>query len=109
MPILYGLKTCDTCRTAAKELERAGRTVTFRDVRADPLDDGTISRFLAAFGETLINRRSATWRGLPEGDRGKADADLLAAYPALMKRPVIEDGDVLTLGWDKSFVKRHLG
>ena len=32
--ILYGISTCDTCKTAQKALVRAGHDVTFRDVRA---------------------------------------------------------------------------
>ena len=35
--ILYGISTCDTCKKALKELERAGKDVTFRDIRSAPL------------------------------------------------------------------------
>lgn len=109
MPIVYGLKNCDTCRRAAAALAGTGREVTFRDIRAKRLDDATLGRFLAAFGDALINRRSTTWRGLSQSERAAPDATLLAAYPTLMKRPVIEDGDILTLGWDTTVAARHLG
>ncbi|MFT3688215.1 arsenate reductase family protein [Paenirhodobacter sp.] len=100
--ILYGIPTCDTCRKARKALEQAGHRVDFRDVRAEPLSAAEIGRFLAAFGERLVNRSSTTWRGLSEAERAAAPADLLAAHPALMKRPVIAEGERLTLGWDKA-------
>lgn len=109
MPTLYGLKACDTCRKAAKEMESAGRSVTFRDVRAEPLDAGTIARLLDVFGDALVNRRSTTWRGLSDAERQANGADLLATHPTLMKRPVIEDGGHLTLGWDRSVAAQHLG
>ncbi|MGV6811609.1 MAG: arsenate reductase family protein [Brevirhabdus sp.] len=106
---LYGLKTCDTCRKAAKALEAAGKDVDIVDIRQDPLDGRTRARFLAAFGDALVNRRSTTWRGLSQSERD-ADAEaLLAMHPTLMKRPVIEDGQVLTLGWDKAAQAAHLG
>ena len=99
--IVYGIPTCDTVKKAIAALRAAGHDVTFRDVRATPLTPAERAEFLAAFGEAVINRASATWRGLSEGERaGGADA-LLAAHPTLMKRPVIRAGDTLHLGWAK--------
>ncbi len=99
---LYGLKTCDTCRKALKALEGAGHSVRLVDVRAEPLGAAQLADFLATFGDALVNTRSTTWRGLSEDDRKGAPADLLAAHPALMKRPVIRaDDGALYLGWGK--------
>ena len=109
MITLFGLKTCDTCRKALKSLEAAGQPVTFRDVRAEPLDAETRARFLEAFGDALINTRSTTWRGLSEAERTAAPSALLAAHPTLMKRPVIDGPGGLTLGWTKDAQAAHLG
>jgi len=98
--ILYGLTTCDTCRKARRAFESAGRTVVFRDVRAEALTADERGRFLAEFGDRLINRASTTWRGLDEAARDLAPDLLLARHPALMKRPVIERAGKLWLGWD---------
>lgn len=100
--VIYGLNACDTCRAARRALEAAGHAVAFRDVRDAPLDAETRARFLDAFGEALVNRRSTTWRGLSEAERAAAPEALLAAHPTLMKRPVIEAGGRLYLGWDAS-------
>lgn len=99
--ILYGLKTCDTCRKAMAALRAAGKTVTLRDIREAPLSDAERAEFLAAFGERLANRSSTTWRGLTEAERALPLADCLARHPALMRRPVIRARDgTLHLGWD---------
>lgn len=98
--ILYGLPSCDTCRKAKKALLAAGHEVVLRDVRAEPLSGDQIAGFLAAFGDKLINRKSTTWRQLSEDERASEPAALLAAHPALMKRPVVVAGDRQTLGWD---------
>ena len=108
MVTLYGLKSCDTCRKALRELENAGFSVVFRDIREDPLDDGLRQRFLAAFGDSLLNRRSTTWRSLPDAERRASPGQLLAEHPTLMKRPVIDSGGVLTLGWDEAAKATHL-
>jgi arsenate reductase-like glutaredoxin family protein len=96
---VYGLKTCDTCRKAVKELEAAGHAVEFVDIRATPLGEADLARFLDTFGARLVNTRSTTWRGLSEVERAEAPQALLTAHPSLMKRPVIEAGGALHLGW----------
>lgn len=92
--IVYGLKTCDACRKVLKSNESA----RLRDVRAEPLTPTEIDRFLAVLGDALVNRRSATWRQLDAAERAAPPAVLLARYPALMKRPVIEEGGNLRIG-----------
>ncbi|EPX76294.1 arsenate reductase family protein [Salipiger mucosus] len=95
---LYGLKNCDTCRKALKALPRA----TFVDVRGDGVPPEVLRDARARFGDKLINTRSTTWRGLSEDDRAGDPLELLAVHPALMKRPLIVDGDRMYLGWDKT-------
>lgn len=107
--ILYGIPTCDTCRKALAALSAAGHDVTFRDVRKAPLSGDDIARFLGVFGDRLVNRASTTWRGLEEAERATLPAGLIAAYPALMKRPVVEGDGKLTLGWDKTAQAVWLG
>jgi len=97
--ILYGIPTCDTCRKALAQIRAAGLPVSFRDIRAAPLAADEIAGLLAALGPGLVNRASATWRGLDAAAREGDAAALLAAHPALMKRPVIRRGGQVTMGW----------
>ena len=101
---LYGLKNCDTCRKALKALGAAGVEHAFADVRADGVSKEQIAGWAGAVGwQKLLNTKSTTWRGLPDGE--KADVDeakavaLLAEHPTLLKRPVIEAGGKVTVGW----------
>lgn len=97
---VYGIRNCDTVRKAMKALEAAGKAPVLVDVRETPLQEADLQRFFSSFGEALVNRRSATWRGLDEAERAGDPVRQLAAHPTLMKRPVIEEGETLTLGWD---------
>ena len=108
MTRLYGISNCDTCRKARKTLEKSGVAVVFRDIREDPLTPGEIARFLREFDAELVNSRSTTWRGLDEAARARPPEALLAEHPTLMKRPVIETGKVLTLGWSDAIAARHI-
>ncbi len=92
---IYGLKNCDSCRKAINSLPNA----VFIDTRATPMSIDKLEAFLAAFPDTLVNRRSTTWRNLSEEARTGNPIDLISEHPALMKRPVIEVDGKFLLGW----------
>lgn len=93
---LYGLKNCDTCRKALKSLADAELV----DVRDKGVPENVLMTAISLFGAKLVNTRSTTWRNLAESERARPPAELLKAYPTLMKRPLIAlpDGQLL-LGW----------
>lgn len=98
----YGLKSCDTCRAALKALAAAGISPDVFDVRADGLPDETILQLIDTHGvDTVINRRSTTWRGLDAAAQTGDPVALIKANPTLIKRPVIikEDGTSY-IGWN---------
>lgn len=97
--ILYGIATCDTCKKAMKALERAGRDVTFRDIRAEPLSPAEIAEIVGEFGDAAVNKQSTTYRGFNEFLKGSDPEAQIAAQPTVMKRPVIR-ADRWHLGWD---------
>ncbi len=102
--VLYGLKTCDICRKALKLLPQAA----FVDVRTDGVPEEVMAQAFSQFGDSLLNTRSTTWRGLSEIERDRSPLELLAEHPALMKRPLIDNDDQLTLGWSAD-VQKTLG
>ncbi len=102
--IIYGIKTCDTCRKALKKLDNA----VLHDVRSDGFPPDLLDRALAAFGKDLLNTRSTTWRGLGESDRERPVLALIRDHPTLMKRPLIDAGGTLYLGWGVD-VQKALG
>ena len=93
---IYGIKACDTCRKALKEIEGS----VLHDVRDAPLSEARLKIFHDMFGEKLLNMRSTTWRGLSGEDCQIAPIQLLLAHPTLMKRPIIASHDHTTIGWD---------
>lgn len=105
---IYGLGHCSTVQKARAELEAAGWQIEFRDVAKEPLDSAEWQGLLKDFGDKLVNRASLTWRGMSDEERARPPLDMLAAKPALMKRPAILQGDNRLLGWTAN-VKRALG
>ncbi len=79
------------------------------DLREEGVPESTLRRFYEAFGDQLLNRRSTTWRSLGEDERSSDPLALMAVYPALIKRPVIEKaGGRLYLGWSREVRKALL-
>lgn len=101
---LYGLKNCDTCRKARQWLAGQGIDHDFHDLREDGLDAGRLRGWLEVMDwETLLNRRSTTWRQLDPAEREPLDAaraeKLMLAHPALVKRPVLEHSTGVLVGF----------
>ncbi len=111
---VFGLKNCDTCRRARKELDAAGARYDFHDVREDGVTKAQIAKWAKIAGwETLLNKSSTTWRGLPDDQKAsltetKAVA-LMAAHPALIKRPLIVRGETeVHVGWTAAVKEKIL-
>ncbi|MBK0327627.1 arsenate reductase [Rhodobacteraceae bacterium F11138] len=102
--VIYGLKTCDTCRKALKLLPQA----QFVDVRAQGVPLPVLQAAEHEFGKALLNTHSTTWRGLDQDQRDRPVLDLLADHPVLMKRPLIDVDGQLYLGWTPE-VQARLG
>lgn len=100
--ILYGISTCDTCKKALKALEAAGKEVTFRDIRKDPLSEAEIARITGEFGDRAVNRSSTTYRSFSAFLKASEAEAQIAAQPTVMKRPLIDADGKLYLGWDPS-------
>ncbi|WP_372720834.1 arsenate reductase [Immundisolibacter sp.] len=101
---LYGIKNCDTVKKSRAWFAARGVQMPFHDLRRDGLDDLRARRWLAALGATrLVNRSGTTWRALTAEQQTIPDDDtliaLLRAQPALIRRPVVELGDRITVGF----------
>tara|TARA_R110002095_G_scaffold182350_1_gene159652 strand:+ start:627 stop:977 length:351 start_codon:yes stop_codon:yes gene_type:complete len=103
MITLYGLKNCDTCKLALKEIAAAGLEHRFVDIRAEADLMALVPVWVKIAGaKLLLNTRSTSWRALTMQEQKLADTEpaaLLIANPTLVKRPVIEAGGELHVGW----------
>ena len=101
---VYGLKNCDSCRNAMKWLENSEIESEFYDFRDKGIYRASVVKWIDAVGwENLLNRRSTTWRSLTaeitRSIDGNSVIDLILEKPALIKRPVFEQGDKVLIGF----------
>lgn len=74
------------------------------DLREDGLSAALLEHLLERVPVLeVLNRRSTTWRNLPEEDKQEIDAnkarELIMANPTLLKRPLLDIGDTLRVGY----------
>ena len=106
MITVYGIPNCDTVKKARAWLTEHGVEHHFHDFKKQGVSEAELDRWLAAVGwESVINRKGTTWRQLDEAVRAGvtdvASARAVAlANPSLIKRPVVQWTDGITVGFD---------
>ena len=106
-PVVYGIENCDQVRKARSWLRAHGIGARFHDFRRDGLNADMLERWLAHLPwDALLNRRGQAWRKLDPKLRtqvlDKTTAiEAMLADPLLVRRPVIEAGDRLLVGFSE--------
>lgn len=101
---LFGIKNCDTVKKARKWLDAQGVDYRFHDFREDGLDKAQVKSWIAELGwETLVNKRSTTWKQLDAATRESLNdstvVPIILDNPTLIKRPLLDTGDHRRVGF----------
>jgi arsenate reductase len=101
---IYGIKSCDTMKKARTWLESHGVKYEFHDYKASGIDAATLARWSKQAGwQTLLNRSGTTFRKLPDAQKADLDErkalELMRAQPSMIKRPVLEIGTRIVVGF----------
>ncbi len=104
MTTIYGIKNCDTMKKARAWLDAHKIAYAFHDYKASCVHKATLDGGAKTVGwETLLNRAGTTFRKLPEADKDglteKKAIALMLAQPSMIKRPVLDKGGKLTVGF----------
>ena len=101
---IYGIKNCDTMKKARAWLDKHKVDYDFHDYKAEGIDRKTLEGWAKEVGwETLLNRAGTTFRKLPDTERENVTAkkaiSLMLEQPSMIKRPVLDQGGKLTVGF----------
>lgn len=113
-PTIYGIPNCDTMKKARVWLDSKGLAYVFHDYKKAGIDAATLKRWCDAVGyAVLLNTRGTTFRALDAADKVDIDEDkaiaLMTAHPSLIKRPVLEFGGGLLVGFKAEAFQEALG
>jgi len=101
---IYGIKNCDTMKKARAWLEAHGIEHDFHDYKVAGVERAKLEAWAKIVGwEVLLNRAGTTFRKLPDDQKQNLDERkalaLMLAQPSMIKRPVLERGKTLLVGF----------
>lgn len=104
-PKIYGIRNCDTMKKAFAWLDARNIAYEFHDYKKDGVSQAKLKEWAARAGwEKLANTRGPTWRKIPDAQRENATEArvlaLLARNTSAIKRPIVESGSKLLIGFD---------
>ena len=110
---VYGIKNCDTMKKARVWLDSNGVQYEFHDYKTAGIDADVLKRWAGEVGwEVLLNRAGTTFRKLSDeqktGLNERKAIALMVAQPSMIKRPVLEKGRKLLVGFDPAVYKKEL-
>jgi Spx/MgsR family transcriptional regulator len=105
---IYGIPNCDTVKKSLDWLKKNKVEFTFHDFKKEAITATQLKAWSKAVGrDTLLNKKSATWRALTPAEQEAASTEkgaiaLMQEKPSIIKRPVVEwvNGKI-TAGFDE--------
>ena len=101
---IYGIKNCDTMKKARTWLDAHKVAYDFHDYRASGIERSALEGWAGKVGcDVLLNRAGTTFRALPDADKAnlpeKKAIALMLGQPSMIKRPVLDVGGKLLVGF----------
>ena len=102
---IYGIRNCDTMKKAFAFLDQRKVAYEFHDYKKDGVPPGKLKEWARRLGwAKLANTRGPTWRKIPDEEKAGMNETralvLLEKHPSAIKRPVLESGPKLLVGFD---------
>jgi arsenate reductase len=110
---IYGIKNCDTMKKARAWLDEKKVAHEFHDYKVAGIDRPRLEAWCRKAGwETVLNRAGTTFRKLPDADKAGLDEKkaiaLMLAQPSMIKRPVLDLGGAILVGFTPETYKGAL-
>jgi arsenate reductase (glutaredoxin) len=104
-PKVYGIRNCDTMKKAFAWLDERNVAYEFHDYKKEGIGTPKLKEWAARAGwEKLANTRGATWRKIPDARKANLNETralaLLQENPSAIRRPIVEQGAKLLVGFD---------
>jgi len=111
---VYGIKNCDTVKKTLKWLDDNGASYEFHDFKKLGINEGKLAEWASKVGyETLLNKKGTTWKKLEPAEQAsivnqEAAFKLMQDKTSVIKRPVVEKGGEIAVGFDPEALKSLL-
>jgi len=105
---VYGIPNCDTVKRTMDWLRQHKIVFTFHDYKKEGISKEKLAKWSKQVGwEVLLNKKSTTWKALPASEQEKVTSqataiELMTGNTSIIKRPVIESGHILIVGFTET-------
>jgi Spx/MgsR family transcriptional regulator len=101
---IYGIKNCDTMKKARAWLDARKAGYAFHDYKSAGIERAQLEQWAKQVGwEVLLNKAGTTFKKLPDAKKAGLDEKkaiaLMLDQPSMIKRPVLDIGGKLTVGF----------
>ncbi|MES1226902.1 MAG: ArsC family reductase, partial [Bacteroidota bacterium] len=110
---VYGIPNCDTIKKTTDWLKKNKIDFSFHDYKKEGITKAKLATWSEKVGwETILSKKSTTWRELSAEEQAKiksqsAAIKVMMENNSIIKRPVIEAGDKLLVGFnEEQFIKQ---
>lgn len=111
---MYGIPNCDVVKKASSWLQKNNIPFEFHDYKKVGAPPSELEQWCAQKGwETIFNKRSSTWKelvaaGQPGVNNSQEAIELMTANTSIIKRPIIETGNEILVGFNESEYNHQL-
>ncbi len=112
MITIYGIPNCDTVKKALEWINYNHIKYTFHNYKTEGITNAKLNEWVDTAGwESILNMKSATYRKLiKEGEKEVSNAKsairLMSLNTSCIKRPIIEKGGIIIVGFDPVELKQ---
>ena len=107
---VYGLQSCNNTKKALKEFKAKNVMIEFHDFKESGITEEKLKQWCKQLEwEKVLNKKSTTWRSLSPDIQQKVSDEksaiqLMQKYTSLIKRPVVEVNDHVTVGLNQNIL-----
>ncbi len=109
---VYGVPSCDQIKKTKAFLQNNAIEFTFVNIRKEPVSREKLDKVIAQLGiDIVLNRRGMLYRKLGLKDKNLDEqqlADELFNEQGMIKRPLIEKGNLFHIGYDEHAILKFI-
>lgn len=104
---VYGIPNCDTIKKTQDWLKKHKLSFDFHNYKTEGITKEKLAEWSSKVGwETILNKKSSTWRGLSAEEQAKVKNQssaikIMLENNSIIKRPVIEAGANVLVGFNE--------
>ncbi len=111
---VFGIPNCDSTRKLLNWLKKHVIDFLFHDYKKEGIGASVLNDWCNQAGwESILNKKSSTWRGLSDADQAsvknqESAIKIMLGNNSIIKRPITTIGDKLIIGFKEEYFSKQI-